>query len=58
MIVSKTLKKKCGSNDYDLRLQMCSRNLPSTLRLSYDCHDVRCKLDVSLLQKEIIVHWS
>ena len=45
-IIKVITKRKLGSNDYDLRLQMCSRKLPSTLRLSYDYLNVRRNLDV------------
>ena len=36
------------SNDYHLRLQMCSRKITSTLRVSYDYGKVRHNLDVTL----------
>ena len=46
------------SNDYHLRLHMCSRKLTSTLRLSYDYGKVRRNLDVILLLIGLVVNWS
>jgi len=57
-IIKVITKRKLGSNDYDLRLQMCSRKLPSTLRLSYDYLNVRRNIDVILQLIVFVANWS
>ena len=50
--------RKHESNDYHLRLQMCSFKLTSTLCLTYDYVKVCRNLDVILLLKGLVVNWS
>ena len=58
MACSSLTTKKRESNDYHLRLQICSRKLTSTLRLTYDYVKVHRNLDVILLLKGLVVNWS